>query len=188
MKKVSLTLMLFIIAFQTFAQEENTPFNQKWAFEINALWPIFPGNLYSARMFRQVYNKDKTSGEIYLGFAHRPFEYREAEGNFSNSAAVFGYRQYLWKGLNAEFYNALGPGRIRNSVVNGLDYNSIDYEIGFLLGYRFQFLKTKRTPMYVNLMPIGLAYVAFQSNPHPIVGQTKESAIYFGKIQLGIRF
>lgn len=37
-------------------------------------------------------------------------------------------------------------------------------------------------------MPVGIAYVAYQTNAHPIVGQAKERPIYFGKIQLGIRF
>lgn len=186
-KQLLLVTVSVLLAATTFAQ--SAPANQqRWAFEVNALWPIFPGNIYSARVLRQVYQNDKTGGDVYLGFAHRPFEFRAEEGNFSNSAVVFGYRQYLWKGLNAEFYNAIGPGRIRRSVVNGQDYNSIDYEIAALAGYRLQFLTHKRTSLYLNLMPVGIAYVAYQSNPHPIVGQTDERPIYFGKIQLGIRF
>lgn len=187
--KKTLFLAILFISTSGYLFAQNPELNsKKWAIEVNALWPVFPGNLYSARVLRQVYSNEKTSGEAYLGFLHRPFEFREAEGNFSNSAVIFGYRQYIWKGLNAELYNALGPGKIRNSVVNGLDYNSTDYEIGMLIGYRIQFFQSKRTPLYINLMPLGFAYVAAQSDPHPIIGQTKESAIYFGKIQVGIRF
>lgn len=182
-------IFTFLLLISSALKSQDTLLSQrKWAVEVNALWPIFPGNIYSARILRQVYANNSTSADVYLGFAHRPFEFRETEGEFSNSALVFGYRQYIWKGLNAELYNAIGPGRVRNSVVNGNDYNSVDYEIGMLAGYRIHFFKKKRTPLYVNLMPVGFAYVAYQSNPHPIVGQTEERPIYFGKVQVGIRF
>jgi len=188
MNRRFLLIFLGIVISGSLSAQDQSSNSHKWAVEINALWPIFPGNIYSARVLRQVYSNEASSGEVYLGYVHKPYEFRESEGDFSNSAIVFGYRQYLWKGLNAEFYNAVGPGRIRNSVVDGRDYNSTDYEIGFLLGYRTHFFQTKKTPMYINLMPIGFAYVAYQSNPHPIVGQTDERAIYFGKVQLGVRF
>ena len=70
----------------------------------------------------------------------------------------------------------------------GFMYFCSYYELAMLLGYRIHFLKIKKTPLNVNLMPVGIAYVAYQSNPHPIVGQTEDRPIYFGKIQLGIRF
>ena len=187
--KSLISTLLFLFAFSASSSAQDSLSNShKWAVEVNALWPIFPGNIYSARVLRQAYANNHTSADIYLGMAHKPYEFRETEGEFSNSAIVFGYRQYLWKGLNAELYNAIGPGRVRNSVVNGKNYKSIDYEIGLLAGYRIQFMKKKRTPLYMNLMPVGFAYVAFQSNPHPIVGQTEERPIYFGKIQVGIQF
>lgn len=187
--KSLIVILLFISTFTLSTSAQDSLLNKrKWAFEVNALWPIFPGNIYSARFVRQVYANNQTAGDVYLGFAHKPYEFRNTEGEFSNSAIVFGYRQYIWKGLNAEFYNAIGPGRIRNSVVNGKDYRSTDYELAMLLGYRIHFLKSKRTPLYINLMPVGFAYVAYQSNPHPIVGQTEERPIYFGKVQIGLRF
>lgn len=187
--KSFISVLLFITTFTFSSSAQDSLLNsRKWAIEVNALWPVFPGNIYSARVLHQVYANAKTSADVYLGFAHKPYEFRDTEGEFSNSAIVFGYRQYIWKGLNAEFYNAIGPGRIRNSVVNGQNYRSIDYELAMLLGYRIHFLKKKKTPLYVNLMPVGIAYVAYQSNPHPIVGQTEERPIYFGKVQVGLRF
>lgn len=92
MKKTCLLVCITILLFSDLFAQSSEGYVQKWAFEINALWPVFPGNIYSARVMRQLYSTDNTSGEAYLGFAHRPYEFREDEGNFSNSAVVFGYR------------------------------------------------------------------------------------------------
>lgn len=179
-----LAVALLLVLHAASAQPTTRPFNV----EVNVLWPIFPGNLYSAKALYTVYKSDKSAGQVYLGFSHRPYEFRDDEGDFSNSAVLFGYRQYLKKGFNIEWYNALGPGRLNNSVVNGQDYRSTDYEIGLLLGYTFEFLQNSKTPLYVNLQPVGVAYLAYQSDPHPIVGQDDETPFYFGAIPLGIKF
>jgi hypothetical protein len=160
----------------------------KWSLEINPLWVVYPGNLYSAKALYQVYSTERTSGEVYAGVLHRPYEFRDTEGRFSNSALLFGYRQYVWRGLNVEWYNAAGPGRLQNSVVDGRDYRSFDLEIGGLLGYTFRMNRNKRLPLYVNLQPVGVSYVWYKSNGHPIVGQTSERPIYFGALQLGVQF
>lgn len=158
-----------------------------WSVEVNLLWPIFPGNLYSAKVLRTLYANQKTSGEAYLGLSHRPYEFRADEGQFSNSALLFGYRQYIWKGLNAEWYNAIGPGRINSSVVDGRNYRSTDYEVGLLLGYIFRFNMQRKLPLYLNIQPVGFSYIAYQSNPHPIVGQSGERPFYFGSVQFGVQ-
>ncbi|AQG78004.1 hypothetical protein [Spirosoma montaniterrae] len=161
---------------------------RRWSVEANLLWPIFPGNIYSAKVLRTLYSKGRTAGEAYVGLLHRPYEFRAEEGRFSNSALLFGYRQYVWKGLNAEWYNAIGPGRLEGSVVDGRSYRSTDYEVGVLVGYTVRFNEQRKLPLYVNLQPLGFSYVAYQSNRHPIVGQTAETPIYVGAVQVGVRF
>jgi len=127
-----------------------------------------------------------------VGFHIRPFEFREAEGDFANYALTFGYRQFVWKGLHAEVYQAFGPGFNRNNALDGKDYSSWDYEVGLLAGYRWEFLRKEkreknRVSPYLSTQH-GFYYLAAQSNPHPIKDFSGEKPIYVGTLNLGIRF
>ncbi|MDX1913479.1 MAG: hypothetical protein SFV22_18430 [Saprospiraceae bacterium] len=187
MKKCVFPLLIAALFFnQAWLSAQNQP--KKWSVEVNPLWIVYPGNLYSVKALYRLFEHEKSAGEIYLGLLHRPSEFREKEGDFSNSALLFGYRHYAWKGFNIEWYNAAGPGRLDNSVVDGKDYRSFDLEIGGLLGYTFEFNKRGKLPFYVDLQPVGLAYVYYRSNGHPVAGQDREKPIYFGAIQAGLRF
>jgi hypothetical protein len=173
------------------AQSEPTP-AKRWGAEFNILWPIFPGNIYKGQVTYETWRKAELAGDAYVGFHIRPFEFREDEGDFANYALTFGYRQFFWKGLHAEIYQAIGPGFNRNNAITGQDYDSWDYEVGLLLGYRLElFPKEKRDQMrfspYISTQQ-GFYYLAAQSNPHPIQNSTGETPFYVGTLNLGVRF
>jgi hypothetical protein len=180
-----------ITAITAFGQEQNIP-SRKWGAEVNLLWPIYPGNIYKGQATHETWRKNDLAGDVFVGFHIRPSEFRKEEGDFANYALTFGYRQFVWKGLHLELYNAFGPGFNRNNAVDGKDYTSWDYEVGLLAGYRWEFLKKEKREK-IKFSPYlstqhGFYYVASQSNPHPIVGSTGESAIYVGTLNFGIRF
>jgi hypothetical protein len=180
-----------ITAITAFGQEQNIP-SRKWGAEVNLLWPIYPGNIYKGQATYETWRKNDLAGDVFVGFHIRPSEFREEEGDFANYALTFGYRQFVWKGLHLELYNAFGPGFNKNNPVDGKDYTSWDYEVGLLAGYRWEFLKKeKREKMKISpylSTQHGFYYVASKSNPHPIIGSTSERPIYVGTLNLGIRF
>jgi hypothetical protein len=192
MKKcITVFALSMLIAITSYAQQTNAP-SKKWGAEINFLWPIFPGNIYKGQATYEAWRNNDLAGDIFVGVHIRPFEFREEEGDFSNYALTFGYRQYIWKGLHVELYNAFGPGFNRNNAINGRDYTSWDYEFGVLAGYRWEFLSQEKRQSskfspYLS-MQHGFYYLAAQSNPHPIVDFTGEKPIYVGTLNFGVRF
>lgn len=193
MKKILLTFILIFGYTNIFAQEDEQLVSSKtWGLEFNVLWPIFPGGMYILQGTKELWRKDNLAGDLFIGAHIKPFQYREDEGDFSNYAMTFGYRQYVWEGLNFEFYNAFGPGYNRDNVITGKDYESWDYEVGLLVGYRYEiFNKEKSKKMkfspYISTQQ-GIYYVAYKSNPHPIRNQTIEKPIYVGTLNIGILF
>lgn len=191
--KKAMFIGVVLIALSSFAHAQvDTVPSKKWGAEVNLLWPIFPGNIYKGQVTYETWRKNDLSGDVFLGVHVRPSEFREDEGDFANYALTFGYRQYVWKGLHAELYNAFGPGVNRNNTLDGKDYNSWDYELGLLLGYRWElFKKEKRDKLkyspYLS-MQHGFYYLAAQSNPHPIRNFEGEEPFYVGTLNLGIRF
>lgn len=192
MKRVFFAIALIAItAITAFSQEQNNP-SRKWGAEVNLLWPIFPGNIYKGQITYETWRINDLAGDVFVGFHIRPSEFREEEGDFANYALTFGYRQFVWKGLHFELYNAFGPGFNKNNAIDGKDYTSWDYEVGILAGYRWEFLKKeKREKMkfspYLSTQH-GFLYVASKSNPHPIIASTGEKPIYAGTLNFGFRF
>lgn len=193
MKNLALALAVLVTMGTLTAQENNeVRTEKKWGAEVNLLWPIFPGNIYKGQVTYEAWRKNHLAGDVYLGVHMHPTRFREDEGDFGNFALTFGYRQFVWKGLHLELYQAFGPGWNRNNVIDGKDYDSWDYEVGALAGYRWEFLaKEKREKMkispYVSTQH-GMYYLAAQSNPHPIVDFTGEVPFYVGTLNFGIKF
>jgi hypothetical protein len=186
-----LPIILVIYVSNSFGQNAQ-PALKKWGAEINVLWPIFPGNIYKGNVTYETWRKDNLAGDVFVGFHIRPFEFRENEGDFANYALTFGYRQFVWKGLHIEFYNAYGPGFNRNNAFDGKDYQSWDYELGVLGGYRWEFLKKEKRESgklspYLSTQH-GFYYVASKTNPHPILNFTGEKPIYVGTLNIGFKF
>lgn len=190
--KKSIYFLLFIQIMLYKAVAQDLPKSKKWGAEFNVLWPIYPGNIYKGQVTYEAWRKSNLAGDVYLGFHIRPFEYRPDEGDFSNLALTFGYRQFVWKGLHAEVYQAFGPGFNRNNTIDGKNYNSWDYEVGLLAGYRWElFSAEKRKSMKISpylSTQHGFYYLAAQSNPHPIANFTGEKPFYVGTLNIGVRF
>jgi hypothetical protein len=192
MKPFIFAFAFLLFTFGAVRAQETVAASKKWGLEINVLWPIFPGNIYKFQVTREVWRTGDLAGDDYAGVHIRPFEFREDEGDFSNYALTFGYRQFLWKGLHAEVYQAFGPGFNRNNAIDGNDYTSWDYEMGLLAGYRFELFsqekraQTKLSP-YISTQH-GVLYLAAQSNPHPIVNSTGERPFYAGTLNFGVLF
>lgn len=191
MSRVLLVITLIAMTAATAFSQEKNP-SRKWGAEVNLLWPIFPGNIYKGQVTYETWRINDWAGDVFAGFHIRPSEFREEEGDFANYALTFGYRQFVWKGLHLELYNAFGPGFNRNNAVDGKDYTSWDYELGVLAGYRWEFLKKekrekKKFSPYLSTQH-GFYYVASKSNPHPIIGSTGEKPIYVGTLNFGVRF
>lgn len=191
MKCIAFSLGLLLISSSLSAQESPQP-RRKWGVELNLLWPIFPGNIYKGQVTYETWRNGELAGDVFAGLHLRPFEFREAEGDFANYALTFGYRQFLWKGLHLELYQAFGPGFNRNNASDGQDYTSWDYELGLSVGYRWEFLskarrKTAKVSPYLSTQQ-GFYYLAAQSNPHPIIDQTAERPFYVGTLNLGVLF
>ncbi|WP_046247040.1 hypothetical protein [Hymenobacter terrenus] len=155
--------------------------------EVNILWPIFPGNLYNGKVLYNLRPGTDRPSAMYLGFNVRPQEFREDEGDWSNWEALVGYRHYFTSRINFDAQAGFGQGTLKKSVVDGRDYQSFDVEVGAFLGYKLP-LGGKRVKPYINLQPLGVLYVAYQSEKHPIVGQSSEKPIYAGAVQFGLRF
>lgn len=190
-KLILLSISIFIFGLAK-AQENNNSELKKWGIELNLLWPIFPGNIYKGQITYEAWRNRELAGDIYLGFHIRPTEFRVDEGDFANYALTAGYRQFVWKGLHAEIYQAFGPGFNNNNVIDGNNYVSWDYELGLLLGYRWE-LFAKKTRDKMKISPYlstqhGFYYLAAQSNPHPIANSTGEIPFYVGSLNVGVKF
>jgi hypothetical protein len=192
MKKLMIMMGLSLIFLTAVQAQDREVVPKRWGAEVNVLWPIFPGNIYKGQVTYEAWRKKELAGDIYVGVHIRPWEYREDEGDFSNYALTFGYRQFFWKGLHAELYQAFGPGYNRNNVVTEQDYTSWDYEVGLLLGYRWEFLsqqkqvRNKFSP-YLSTQQ-GFYYLAAQSNPHPIKNSSGEKPVFVATLNFGVRF
>lgn len=193
-----LAIPLLILAFQSSAQPlpNDTIRHRKWGVEFNVLWPFFPGNMYKVQGTYEAWRVKEFAGDVFVGFHTHIPTYRPEEGYFSNYALTFGYRQFFWKGLHLELYNAFGPGFNRENVIDGKDYTSWDYEIGVLGGYRWEFLETcmkkekrgkNRVSPYLSTQH-GFFLVAAKSNPHPIMNSTGEKPVYVGTLNIGLKF
>lgn len=193
MNYLKIFALLFLLQTNLVAQENNSLQNDfKWGTEVNVLWPIFPGNMYKVQATYEAWRKGHLAGDVFAGIHFHSPVFRENEGTFYNLALTYGYRQFFWRGLHIEAYQAFGPGFNRENVVDGQDYTSWDYEVGLLGGYRWEFLP-KATQKRIKCSPYlstqhGFFYVAAKSHPHPILNQTAERPVYVGTLNLGIKF
>ncbi len=152
--------------------------------ETSALWPFYPGYLFQVRATVPVALDGR--GQLLLGAQGHVPHTRTEEGRFSTLAAHLGFRTYLWKGLHVDAMTNLGIGRLRGSVVDGKDYDSLDLELLATLGWRIEV-----GPVYALVQPLGIGAVVYRSNPWEIVGEgrrTTEPPIYVGNVVLGLQF
>ena len=188
-KRISIIVLCLLVgAYWVHAQEQN---DRKWGVEFNALYPIYPSNVYDLKVGRELWKKGNYKGELLTGIHLRPEEFRDTEGDFKDISLILSYRQYLWRGLNIESYNLLGSGRLNNHVTTDKDYSSFDVVNALFIGYKVDFEKAKR--FYV-LTQLGFARVNYKSNPWPIyeddtlTTEEEENVFFNGGVQIGLKF
>lgn len=192
--KALLAIIFSIITVVSFGQQSKqnneAPDQRKWGIEVNVLWPIFPGNLYRVQATRILWQKNKLRGDLILGGNTIISDKREEEGTFSDYSLVTGYRQYFGKGLHLELTQQTGFGNLKNHVTTGKEYNSFDYGMQLLAGYKFNIPRSR----FYTAVQMGLGRTIYQSDPWPIYeDETLEKVvgnetIFVGGVLVGIRF
>jgi hypothetical protein len=176
-------LMTMSIFAQTGSQES------KYSLETDILWPFLVQSTRTHFIIK-LWQKGSLRGDVYAGVNVDFPRDRETEGRFADYSLATGYRQYLWKGLHAEYSQTTGLGVLQNHVTTGKTYNSFDWLITGYVGYKFEFARKK---LYI-LPQFGLARVIFKSNPWPIyedntlTQEVGETAFMLGSIRLGYNF
>ncbi len=161
----------------------------KYGIETDILWPFIVPATRTHFTFK-LWQKGHLRGDAYVGLnIDFPTE-RETEGRFADYSLASGYRQYLWKGLHAEFSQTTGLGVLQNHVTTGQTYNSFDWLISGYVGYKFEFVRKR---FYV-VPQFGVAGVIYKSNPWPIyedntlTKEVGESPFILGSLRIGYNF
>ncbi|MFZ5890467.1 MAG: hypothetical protein ACOY0T_05305 [Myxococcota bacterium] len=112
-------------------------------FEVNVLWPIFPGGISEFRLLVPVLrpNRRDFRGELVLGtyadFASRVIR-DEQDGKVRNLSAKVGFRQFFVYGTHVEVSANLG-WRNETARPDGESYDAFHTRIWFLAGYQHEF-------------------------------------------------
>ena len=183
---VSLAL---VAATTTTVAAQEAPRESRYAVETDALWPFFPG-AFRGHFVVKLWQKGNLRGDAYVG-ANVDFpRNRDTEGRFADYSVASGYRQYLWKGLHAEFSQTTGLGVLENHVTTRRTYRSFDWLMSGYVGYRFEFAKKR----YYVLPQFGVASVVYKSNPWPVfedktlTKEVGEQAFPLGSLRIGVNF
>ncbi len=137
--------------------------------------------------------KKQFKTEIGLGLLVQPYsttkgsESFNKDGEYSAFMASVGIRQYFWKGLHFEQVTNLGRGSIRNSLVNGNDYDAFVVFSQTFLGYRFDFFKNRKAGFYL-IGQVGIGSVPVNTNQWPRVEENSSSFYPLGDLKVGISF
>ena len=168
---------------------QNVQKDSKYAIETDILWP-FLVQTTRTHFIVKLWQKGHLRGDMYVGINIDFPRNRETEGRFADYSIASGYRQYLWKGLHAEFSQTTGLGVLQNHVTTKKTYNSFDWLVTGYVGYKFEFAHKK---LYV-LPQFGVAGVVYKSNPWPIyedntlTNEVGESPFPLGTLRLGYNF
>lgn len=161
----------------------------RFGLETDILWPVFPGATrthLTVTLWRNGHLRGDAYGGINVDFPQD----RDTEGRFADYSVASGYRQYLWKGLHAEFSQTTGVGVLRDHVTTGRTYRSFDWLVSGYVGYRFDL---PRRRLYL-LPQFGVARVLYKSNPWPIYAdktltrEVGETPFPLGSLRLGFTF
>jgi hypothetical protein len=161
---------------------ERTP-----AFEVNVLWPFFPGGLVDLKALVPIVRTDRPNfqGELIAGL-HSDFSWGPVSrpvdkyGKVSILAAKVGYRQFFVAGLHVEISVNVGW---RHEEKNIHDGGRLDAFIGrswWFAGYQHEFSRK----MYANIRGGGGLHL-FRTDRF---GDTERVFVPAGDVNLGVRF
>jgi hypothetical protein len=169
------------------AHAEKQP--SRFGLETDILWPVFPGATRT-HVTATLWQKGQLRGDVYGGVNVDFPQDRDTEGRFADYSIATGYRQYVWRGLHAEFSQTTGLGVLQDHVTTGKTYNSFDWLVSGYVGYKYQFPGRK---LYI-VPQFGIARVVYKSNPWPIfedktlTRQVGETSFPLGALRLGYSF
>ena len=187
--KKTLALSLFVLILSHLGLSQTEPKPPKYGIETDILWP-FIVQATRTHLTAKIWQKGNFRGDVYAGLNIDFPRDRETEGRFADYSLASGYRQYIWKGLHAEFSQTTGLGVLQNHVTTAKTYNSFDWLVTGYIGYKFEFANRK---LYL-LPQFGIARVIYKSNPWPIyedntlTKEVGESPFPLGSLRLGYNF
>lgn len=121
-------------------------------FEVNVLWPFFPGGLVDLKVMVPVLRRDRLQfrGELVLGL-HSDFGWRNVRETDAGKVAILalklGYRQFFVYGLHLDVTINAGWRHEEGNPFDGTDLDGFVGRLWLMGGYQHEF--TRR--IYANL-------------------------------------
>jgi len=157
------------------------------AFEVNVLWPFYPGGIVDLKVMVPVVRKLKGNwrGEIVAGlqsdFAWRFVrEDRDEYGRVALMAVKLGYRQFLAYGLHVDVTVNLGWRHEEDNPIIDGTIDSFQGRLWLFAGYQHEF--TRR--FYANVRG-GLGVHLFRTDE---LADRERKLVPAGDLNLGVRF
>lgn len=157
------------------------------AFEVNVLWPFFPGGIVDLKGLFPVANSDRRDfrGEI-IGGLHSDFGWGpvtrpvDKYGKVSILAGKVGYRQFLVYGTHVEASVNLGWRHEEENIYDGGRLDAFIGRLWLFAGYQHEI----STRVYVNLRGGGGVHL-FRTDRF---ADTERKFAPAGDVNLGVRF
>jgi hypothetical protein len=124
------------------AAAEQASLARSTAFEVNVLWPFFPGGVSEMKLILPAVRRAERDwhGDLVLGlhsdFAARVVRPSDEYGRVSILAAKLGYRQFLRWGLHLEACVNAGWRHEENNVWDGTTIDGFNARLWLLAGYQ----------------------------------------------------
>lgn len=158
-------------------EEPQPPPRRSFAFELSPVAPL--AGIWPVRVTWTAWR----FGEVTFGYAYQ----HERMGDIAiadGHTLLLGYRQYFWRGLNAEL--ELWPAWDRPlSLVDGKTYPGFNLFGEVRLGYRWDFFTAEGLDLYV-LPQACFGYALWAQNPAPGFAD-KNALVVLPMVWIGIR-
>jgi hypothetical protein len=168
-------------------EDQDGRFRRTPAFEVNVLWPFFPGGIVDLKTLFPVMRTDQRDfrGELIVGL-HSDFGWGpltrpvEKYGKVSILATKIGYRQFLVHGTHLDVTVNVGWRREENNVYDGGRLDALIGRLWVFAGYQFDF----SDKVYANVRGGGGLHL-FRTDRF---GDTERAFAPAGDANLGLRF
>ncbi|MET0592973.1 MAG: hypothetical protein ABW133_09755 [Polyangiaceae bacterium] len=169
------------------APEPNGDYARTPAFEVNVLWPFFPGGIVDLKGLFPVVRSDRRDfrGEIIAG-VHSDFGWGPVSrpvdkyGKVSILAAKVGYRQFLVYGTHLDVSVNLGWRHEEENIYDGERLDAFIGRLWMFAGYQHEL----STRVYVNIRGGGGLHL-FRTDRY---ADTERKFAPAGDVNLGVRF
>jgi hypothetical protein len=154
-------------------------------FELNVLWPFFPGGITELRVMIPLLRPDRRDfrGELVLG-AYSDFASRvirdETYGKVANYSGKLGWRQFIVYGLHAEVSANAGLRHEENRPPDNVTIDGFQIRLWGLAGYQHEFSRV----VYANARG-GLGIHIYRSDEY---ASLEKKLVPGADVNLGFRF